>query len=183
MASVRADAHRNRERLLVAATAAFTVAEGTTVSLESVARAAGVGIGTLYRHFPTREALVEAVYRTELAEVAASADALLTQHPPVVALRKWMTRYASFVAAKQGMAESLGAMFASGAVEPGDTRASILAAVGALLAAGRADGSLRSDVCAEDVVSSLIGIVIASSSTEQANRMRDLLVDGLVTTR
>jgi AcrR family transcriptional regulator len=183
MAPVRADAHRNRERLLVAATAAFTAAEGTTVSLESVARAAGVGIGTLYRHFPTREALVEAVYRTELAEVAASADALLERHSPVVALRKWMTRYASFVAAKQGMAESLGAMFASGAVEPGDTRASILRAVGALLAAGRADGSLRSDVHAEDVVSSLIGIVIASSSTAQANRMRDLLVDGLVTTR
>lgn len=183
MAGVRADAHRNRERLLATATAAFAAAEGTTVSLEAVAREAGVGIGTLYRHFPNREALVEAVYRTELAEVSASASELVKKHPPVVALRKWMTRYASFVAAKQGMAESLGAMFASGAVEPGDTRTSILNAVDALLAAGRADGSLRTDVSAEDVVSSLIGIVIASRSTEQANRLRELLVDGLVTTR
>ncbi|HEX7827788.1 MAG TPA: helix-turn-helix domain-containing protein, partial [Mycobacterium sp.] len=125
MAPVRADAHRNRERLLAAATAAFTAADGTTVSLEAVARDAGVGIGTLYRHFPNREALVEAVYRAELAEVSASAAELLEQHAPVAALRHWMTRYASFVAAKQGMAESLGAMFASGAVEPGDTRTSI----------------------------------------------------------
>jgi AcrR family transcriptional regulator len=183
MAPVRADAHRNRERLLAAATAAFTAADGTAVSLEAIARDAGVGIGTLYRHFPHRDALVEAVYRTELAEVSASAGELVKRHPPIVALRKWMTRYASFVAAKKGMAESLGAMFASGAVEPGDTRSSILGAVDALLAAGRADGSLRSDVNAEDVVSSLIGIVMASSSTAQANRMRDLLVDGLVTTR
>src|ERR1700712_3820186 len=114
MAAIRADAHRNRERLLACATAAF--AAGTSVSLEAVAREAGVGIGTLYRHFPNREALVEAVYRTELAEVSASASELVRKHPPVVALRNWMTRYASFVAAKQGMAESLGAMFATGAV-------------------------------------------------------------------
>lgn len=183
MAPVRADAHRNRERLLAAATAAFTAADGTTVSLEAVARDAGVGIGTLYRHFPNREALVEAVYRAELAEVSASAAELLEHHAPVAALRHWMTRYASFVAAKQGMAESLGAMFASGAVEPGDTRTSILGAVDRLLTAGSADGSLRSDVSAEDVVSSLIGIAIASGSAEQGDRMRALLVDGLVTTR
>ena len=95
MAKIRADAHRNRERLLETATAAFTAADGTTVSLEAIARDAGVGIGTLYRHFPNREALVEAVYRTELAEVAASAGQLLERHPPVVALRRWMDRYAA----------------------------------------------------------------------------------------
>ena len=183
MAKIRADAHRNRERLLEAATAAFAAADGAAVSLEAVARDAGVGIGTLYRHFPNREALIEAVYRTELAEVSASASDLLEHHAPVVALRHWMKRYASFVAAKQGMAESLSAMFASGAVEPGDTRASILGAVDTLLNAGRADGSLRGDVRADDVVTSLIGIAIASHSTAQAHRMRDLLVDGLVTTR
>jgi AcrR family transcriptional regulator len=183
MAKIRADAHRNRERLLEAATAAFAGADGTVVSLEAIARAAGVGIGTLYRHFPTREALIEAVYRTELAEVSASAADLLANHRPVIALRHWMTRYASFVAAKQGMAESLGALFASGAVEPGDTRASIVGAIDTLLRAGAADGTLRSDVSADDVVTSLIGITIASHSTEQADRMRDLLVDGLVATR
>jgi AcrR family transcriptional regulator len=183
MAKIRADAHRNRERLLEVATAAFAAANGTVVSLEAIAKDAGVGIGTLYRHFPNREALVEAVYRTELAEVSASAAELLERHPPVVALRHWMKRYASFVAAKQGMAESLGAMFASGAVEPSHTRASILGAVDTLLGAGGADGTLRSDVSADDVVSSLIGISIASHSAAQADRMRDLLVDGLVVTR
>jgi AcrR family transcriptional regulator len=180
---MRADAHRNRERLVEIATAAFAAADGTSVSLEAIAREAGVGIGTLYRHFPSREALVEAVYRTELAEVSASAGELLEHHPPIVALRHWMNRYADFVAAKQGMAESLSAMFASGAVAPGDTRTSILGAVETLLKAGVADGSLRADVAADDVVSSLIGIAIASHSTEQANRMRALLVDGLVATR
>ncbi|MET0703097.1 MAG: helix-turn-helix domain-containing protein [Mycobacterium sp.] len=180
---IRADAHRNRERLVASATAAFTASDGTTVSLEGIARAAGVGIGTLYRHFPTREALVEAVFCTELAEVAASAGELLQREQPAVALRRWMDRYAGFVAAKRGMAESLHAMFASGAMQPSQTRESVLGAVTALLDAGAADGTLRADVSADDVVSSLIGIFLASHSTEQAGRMLDLLVDGLVATR
>jgi AcrR family transcriptional regulator len=183
MTPIRADAHRNRQRLLETASAAFAAAHGTTVSLEAIARDAGVGIGTLYRHFPSRDALVEAVYRTELADVAASAQELLERHPPVVALRRWMDRYASFVAAKRGMAESLHAMFTAGVVQPSDTRASIVGAVDALLSAGRTDGSLRGDVRADDVVSSLIGIFLASHSTDQANRMLDLLLDGLVATR
>jgi AcrR family transcriptional regulator len=168
---------------LQTATAAFAAAGDTTVSLEAIAREAGVGIGTLYRHFPNREALVEAVFRTELAEVSVAAGELLEQHPPVVALRRWMDRYADFVAAKRGMAESLGALFAAGAMQPSDTHARISAAADTLLRAGAADGSLRSDVRAEDVVSSLIGIFIASHSTDQAGRMLDLLVDGLVATR
>src|SRR5690348_774552 len=120
----RSDARRNRERLLQAATAAFT-AHGGSVALESIAREAGVGIGTLYRHFPNREALVEAIYRAELADVAAAAGQLLTRHPPKVALRRWRDRYASFVAAKRGMAESLRAIFDSGALVPSHTRDSI----------------------------------------------------------
>jgi AcrR family transcriptional regulator len=183
MAPVRADALRNRERLLAAATAAFTAADGTTVSLEAIARDAGVGIGTLYRHFATREALIEAVYCTELAEVAASAGELLARNPPLVALRRWMDRYSAFVAAKRGMAESLRALFAAGTVKPSDTRDSVVGAVDTLLKAGSADGSLRADVRADDVVSSLLGIFLASHSTEQANRMLDLLLDGLVATR
>src|ERR1700758_2357121 len=81
---IRSDARRNREKLLEAATAAFATAAGRPVSLESIARGAGVGIGTLYRHFPNREALVEAIYRAELAEVAAAAERLLTRHPPKI---------------------------------------------------------------------------------------------------
>lgn len=173
----RSDARRNRERLLAAATAAFT-GGGGSVSLESIARDAGVGIGTLYRHFPTREALVEAVYRAELAEVAAAAGQLLKRHPAKTALRRWMDRYAGFVAAKRGMAESLQAMFASGALAPTQTRDSIVGAVEMLLRAGADDGSLRADVRADDVVSSLIGVFLASGSPEQTGRMLDLLVAG-----
>ena len=176
---IRSDARRNRDKLLEVATAAFAAAEGRPVSLESIARDAGVGIGTLYRHFPNREALVEAIYRTELAEVAAAAEQQLTRHPPKVALRRWMDRYASFVAAKRGMAESLHAMFDSGAMEPSKTRDSITGAVDLLLRAGVSDGTLRSDVQADDVVSSLIGIFLASGSPEQTGRMLDLLVAGV----
>ena len=178
----RSDARRNRERLLETAAAAFVRDDGP-VSLEAIARGAGVGIGTLYRHFPTREALIEAVYRAELAEVSAIAAELLTDRPPAKALRDWMDRYAEFVAAKKGMAESLRAIFDSGAVEPSDTRESIVAAVRLLLDAGSADGSLRADVAPDDVVTSLLGIMLASGSREQSDRMFDLLLDGLVATR
>ena len=177
--SIRSDARRNRERLLEVATEAFAAGQGRPVSLESIARDAGVGIGTLYRHFPNREALVEAVYRAGLAEVAAAAEQLLERHPPAVALRRWMDSYASFVAAKRGMAESLHAMFDSGAMQPSQTRASIAGAVDLLLRAGADDGSLRSDVQADDVVSSLIGIFLASGSSEQTGRLLDLLVAGV----
>ena len=127
--SGRADARRNRERLVTAATAAFT-ARRRTVALETIARDAGVGIGTLYRHFPTREALVEAVYRAELAEVSAWLPSSLKRHPPGDAMRRWMDRYAAFVATKKGMADSLRAIAAAGAVEPNETRESIVSAVG-----------------------------------------------------
>jgi AcrR family transcriptional regulator len=177
--SIRADARRNRDRLLEAAAAAFGAADGRPVSLEAIAHQAGVGIGTLYRHFPSRDLLVEAVYRAELAEVAAAAGQLLKAHPPKVALRRWMARYASFVAAKRGMAESLRAIVDSGAVKHTQTRASIVGAVDLLLRAGADDGSLRSDVQADDVVSGLIGIFLASGSPEQTGRLLDLLVAGV----
>jgi AcrR family transcriptional regulator len=178
----RSDARRNREKLLEVATAAFAAAEGRPVSLESLARDAGVGIGTLYRHFPNREALVEAIYRAELAEVAAAAERLLKRYPPKTALRRWMDRYASFVSAKRGMAESLHAIFDSGAMKPSQTRDSIVGAVDTLMRAGAEDGTLRSDVAADDVVSSLIGIFLASGSPEQTGRMLDLLVAGIAAT-
>lgn len=174
----RADARRNRERLLATAAAAFATSDGP-VSLEAIARDAGVGIGTLYRHFPNREALIEAVYRAELAEVSATAADLVGRYSPPVALRRWMDRYAAFVAAKKGMAESLRAIFESGAVDHRDTRASVVGAVHTLLDAGVADGSLRTDVRAEDIVSSMLGIFLASGSAEQAQRMLDLLLAGI----
>src|SRR5437879_6401556 len=108
--TVRADAHRNRQRLLEAARRAF--ASGSpVVTLEAIAREAGVGIGTLYRHFPTREALVEAVYRAELSRLCDSAGELLAAaHAPDAALRSWMDRFAEYVATKREMADALRAV-------------------------------------------------------------------------
>ena len=102
---LRADAQRNRDRLLQAAVRAFSE-QGADVTLDAIAKAAGVGIGTLYRHFPTREALVEAAYRNELARLCDSAPALAAGAPADEALRTWMDRFVDYVATKRGMADA-----------------------------------------------------------------------------
>ena len=177
----RADAERNRARLLDAARAAFASGQAS-VTLEQIARDAEVGIGTLYRHFPTREALVEALYRQELAELCASAGDLLAAHSPERALRRWMDQFADYVAAKREMAEALRAVFASGAVTVSQARAELTVAVKQILDAGIADGTLRDDVRPEDVVAMIVGIFTATSiagGREQLERMFDLLVDAV----
>src|ERR1700730_2525244 len=100
---LRADAQRNRDRLLEVAVRAFSQ-EGPDVTLESIAREAEVGIGTLYRHFPTREALIEAAYRNELARLCASVAELVASMPADVALRTWIDRFIDYLATKRGMA-------------------------------------------------------------------------------
>jgi AcrR family transcriptional regulator len=177
---IRVDAERNRARLLDAARAAFSA--GEPVALEQVARDAGVGIGTLYRHFPTREALVEAIYRKELGELCASAAGLLAAHSPDQALRAWMTRYADFVEAKRGMADAIRAAHAAGAISVPSARAELAAAAREILDAGAADGTLRAGVRTEDVVGLIIGSFSATSAAggrEQLERMFDLLMDAL----
>ncbi|MBL1110924.1 TetR/AcrR family transcriptional regulator [Streptomyces sp. 110] len=174
---LRADAQRNRDRLLEVARAAFTA--GQTPTLEAVAREAGVGIGTLYRHYPTREALIEAVYRAERAQLCSRVEPLLAEHEPVTALRTWMDDYADFIATKRGMAETLKAITAEGTVASAHARANINGAVGTLIAAGAREGTLRADVRPDDIVSTLVGIFLATDDREQAGRMLDLLVDGL----
>ncbi|GAB2672664.1 TetR/AcrR family transcriptional regulator [Saccharopolyspora gloriosae] len=177
----RADARRNREKVLAAACAAFTDAEGT-VSLEAVARDAGVGIGTLYRHFPTREALVEAVYAAELDDVVASATALLDELPPDAALRAWMERYAAFVATKRGMLDTLRAGWESGSMAAPATRERITTAIESILAAGVRAGSLRADVAADDVVALLLGVFFsaaAEAAPEKTARRLDLILDAV----
>jgi AcrR family transcriptional regulator len=179
--AVRADGQRNRQRVLTAARQAFASGDAP-VALEAIARQAGVGIGTLYRHFPSREALVEAVYRKELEQLRASADELLASHDAADALRKWMDHFASYVAAKRGMAEALRAVVASGIISSTETRDTLTAAIGRLLAAGAAAGTLRADVRTEDVLASLTGVFLAAGASvqrEQAGRMLDLLMDGL----
>ena len=177
----RADAERNRARLLDAARAAFASGQAS-VPLDQVARDAGVGIGTLYRHFPTREALVEALYRKELDDLCASAAALLATHSPAGALRAWLDRFAGYVAAKREMADALRAVFASGAVTVSQARGRLTAAVQVILDAGIADGTLRDDARAEDVVAMTVGMFTATSvegEREQLERMFGLLLDAL----
>jgi AcrR family transcriptional regulator len=179
--AARADAQRNRQRLIEVALAAFSAGSGK-VPLEAIAKDAGVGIGTLYRHFPSREALIEAVYRTELARLCDSAGPLLAALPPEDALRTWMDRYADFVTTKRGMAEALRAVIASGAITSSQTRERMSAAIRTMLDAGAEAGTLRGDVRAEDVSASLAGIILAAGAPEQrgqAGRMLDLLMDGL----
>jgi AcrR family transcriptional regulator len=181
MAQERADAQRNRQRLVEAAREAFA-SGGEKVTLEAVARAAGVGIGTLYRHFPTREALIEAVYRDHVSRLCAGADELLAGRAPDDALRAWMDRFADYLATKREMADALRVVIAAGAVTSTQTREQLSTAVQTLLDAGAAAGTLRGDVRAEDVVASLVGVFLACGQPEQrtqAGRMLDLLMAGL----
>lgn len=180
--AMRADAQRNRERLLEAALRAFS--SGEQVTLETIARQAGVGIGTLYRHFPTREALVEAVYRGELARLRDTAGELLAARAPDAALRAWMDGFADYVTAKHGMAETLRAIAATGAISQAQTRQALTATIKGMLDAGAAAGTLRDDVAAGDVLASLTGIFLVAGAPGQrarAGRLLDLLMDGLRT--
>ena len=174
----RKDAQRNRERLIKAATEAFG-SGGDAVRLEDVAKAAGVGVGTLYRNFPSREALVEEVYRSELTRLCAGAERLLATREPVEALRTWMRRYQAFVATKRGMAEALRAVIASGAITSTQTREELSGAIGTMLAAGVADGTIRDDVRPHDVSASLAGVMLAAANPAQATRMLSLLIEGI----
>jgi AcrR family transcriptional regulator len=183
----RADAERNRARLLDAARAAFASGR-EPVTLDQIARDSGVGIGTLYRHFPTREALVEALYRKELADLCASVEDLLAALPPDRALRAWMDRFADYVTAKREMADALRAVFATGAVTVSHAREQLAEAVAAVFdadaAAGREGGAstLRDDVRPEDVVAMIVGCFTATSlagGREQLARMFDLLLDAV----
>jgi AcrR family transcriptional regulator len=176
--TLRADARRNRDRLLAVAVRAFSQ-DGPDVPLDAIAREAGVGIGTLYRHFPTREALVEAAYRTELDKLCDAAPTLLRELPPDRALRAWMDRFVDYMTTKRGMAEALKAVIASGGNPYAVSRDRLLEAVGSLLAAGVAAGVLRADVQAADVLASLSGVTLAAAERAQAGRLLDLLLDAL----
>ncbi|WP_223694933.1 TetR/AcrR family transcriptional regulator [Leifsonia poae] len=176
---LRVDAQRNRQRLLEVARRAF--ATDSKPSLESIARDAGVGIGTLYRNFPTRDALVEAIYRTELDHLSGQAAELLALHAPDVALRAWMDRFADYAVAKRELADALRSMTAPGAITHTTSRDQLAGAVRPLLAAGAESGVLRADVDGLDVVASLVGIFLVAADPAQATRMLDLLMDGLRT--
>ncbi|MEV4805771.1 helix-turn-helix domain-containing protein [Nonomuraea sp. NPDC049421] len=181
MRAPRADAARNRDQLLAVATRMFMSAEAEP-SMRAIAREAGVGIATLYRHFPTRESLVDAVYRDQVVRLTSGAQELLDRMPPAAAMRRWMDLFGDWIAAKSGMIDTLVAMIESGEIAHAQTRGELLAAITTILDAGRVAGDLRSDVTAEDVADSLIGIFTVAPRREhdaKAARLLDLLMDGL----
>jgi AcrR family transcriptional regulator len=177
----RADASRNREQLLAVGTRMFASAEAEP-SMRAIAQEAGVGIATLYRHFPTREALVDAVYQDQVSRLTTGARELLSQLDPSAALRRWMDLFGEWIATKNGMLHTLLAMIESGEIAHADTRTELLAAVNDILEAGRATGELRADVPAEVIAAALIGIFTVAGSPEHealAVSLLDLLMDGL----
>jgi AcrR family transcriptional regulator len=177
----RADAARNRERVLEAAKAVFS-AGGPEASLEAVARTAGVGIGTLYRHFPTREALFEAVYRREVQQLAELAQRLKEEAEPVEALRQWMRSNVRFVATKKGMSAAL----ALAAYKPSDLFSysfdQLTQAVGGLLDRAIAAGEIRKDISPEDLIRALVGMCYMHDQPgwqKSVLRLVDVFIDGL----
>ncbi|MGO9358507.1 MAG: TetR/AcrR family transcriptional regulator [Xanthobacteraceae bacterium] len=177
----RADAVRNRERVLESAKAVFS-AGGPDASLEAVARHAGVGIGTLYRHFPTREALYEAVYRREVEQLGELAEQLKGDAAPVEALRRWLRANIEFVVTKKGMAAAL-ALAAQGPSElTAYSSDRLTRAIGALLARAVEAGEIRADVGPEDVLRALIGMCYMHDRPGwqvSVQRLMDVFVDGL----
>jgi len=177
----RADALRNRERVLEAAKTVFS-AGGPDASLDAVARQAGVGIGTLYRHFPTREALYEAVYRREVDQLGDLAEQLKAEASPVDALRRWMRCVVEFVATKKGMSAAL----ALAAHSPSELHAysfdRLTKAAAALLDRAVATGEIRSDIGPDDLLRTLVGMCSMHDQPgwqARVLRLVDVLVDGL----
>jgi AcrR family transcriptional regulator len=181
----RADALRNRERVMEAAKTVFS-AGGPEASLEAVARQAGVGIGTLYRHFPTREDLFEAVYRREVEQLSELAEALKGEASPVEALRRWLRSTVQFVATKKGMMAALAIVMNANSELAAYSHAHLIASIGALLSRAVAAGEVRSDVTADDLLRALIGMCYMHDQTgwqQSVLRLLDVFVDGLRVTK
>ena len=178
---LRADAQRNRDKLLEVAAAAFAE-HGVEASLEEIARRARVGIGTLYRHFPTREHLVEVVYRREVELLCAAADELAQRERPDIALEQWMQRFVGFIATKRGMANSLQLLSASNSQLFAKTWGMVPQALHRLVEAAASAGLIRNDIESTDVLQALAGIYSAPNSPdwrERSRRLVRLLMDGL----
>jgi AcrR family transcriptional regulator len=180
--AMRSDARRNREKLLLAAVELFAGA-GEDVALEAIAERAGVGIGTLYRNFPTREALAEAAYRNEVQRLCDAAGELLCERPADLALAEWMDRFVTYVTAKRSMANMLQRVIAASDSELyADARLQMVGAITTLMGAAEAAGSIRSDVEPEDVLRVMSGIWLVADGedwSERARRLLALLMDGL----
>jgi AcrR family transcriptional regulator len=177
----RADSLRNREQLLAAAKAAFAEA-GPDVALEEIARRAGVGIATLYRHFPTRDALLSGVYRREVEQLAAAADTLLADEPPLAAFERWLHLLVDYMATKRVIAPALQASSGDGAKVYASSGAAILEALDRLARAAIESGQIRPDLQPEDLLRMVMGLSHGYAEADwepSARRLIGILVAGL----
>jgi AcrR family transcriptional regulator len=180
----RADSARNRQLLIDAAKAGFAEF-GLNVSLEEIARRAGVGIGTLYRHFPSREAVVEAVYRREVEQLAEAVPQLLETSPAGEALHKWMHLFVDYIATKRLIAPSLAAAAGRGSSLHTTSVELITRAITTLVKRAVASGDVRKDIDPSDLLRALVGVSYGNPDVgwqASARRLVDILMDGLRST-
>jgi AcrR family transcriptional regulator len=178
--TLRVDAQRNRDRILEAAKEAFT-RSGADTSLDDIAKQAGVGPGTLYRHFPTREELLVAVYRTEMEKLAAAEKKLAATMPPIEALRAWLFMFVDAVAAKQIIAPALNALVGDPKKIFEASHAQMWEVVRALVKRAIKSGDIRQDLDPVDLLRALIGVANVASSPDwqqSAKRLVDILIAG-----
>ena len=176
----RRDAQRNRERILEVAREAFT-RFGADTSLDDIARQAAVGAGTLYRHFPTRDALIEAVYRSEVEKLAAAAPKLAETMAPIDALRAWMLLLVDYIAAKHIIAPALNSIVGGPSRLYEGSRSLIQGAINELVRRAKKNGDLRKDLDASDLLRALIGASHMGSGPDwqpSARRLVEILIAG-----
>jgi AcrR family transcriptional regulator len=176
----RTDAQRNRERILEVAKGAFT-RFGADASLDDIARQAGVGAGTLYRHFPTRDALIEAVYRSEVEKMAAAARKFADELPPLDALHAWMLQFVDHIAAKQIIAPALNSVVGGASKLYEGSREQIQEAIQTLVKRAIRSGEIRRDLDAFDLLRALIGASYVPAGPDwrqSARRLVDILIAG-----
>jgi AcrR family transcriptional regulator len=179
----RADAERNRVRLLETAKAAFAE-KGSAASLDEIARIAGVGAGTLYRHFPTRDALVAAVYRNETEQLVAAADCLAETHPPVTALREWLLLFVDYIATKHGMSEVLNSIVEGASDLYSASTAQVKQAIAKLVDRAVLSGDIRLELDPLDLLRALAGVAnigLGPDGERAAKTMVDILIAGIRT--
>jgi AcrR family transcriptional regulator len=176
----RTDALRNRERILEAAKAAFT-RHGANASLDEIAKQAGVGAGTLYRHFPSRDDLIEGVYRNEVEKLAAAAARFAETMSPLEALRAWMLLLVEYIAAKHIIAPALNTIAGGPSRLHEGSRSTIQSAIDGLVKRAKKSGDLRRDLDAYDLLRALIGVSQVGSGSDwqqSARRLVDILIAG-----
>src|SRR6266436_9030438 len=176
----RADAQRNRERILEVAKQAFT-RSGADTSLDDIAKQADVGPGTLYRHFPTRDVLLEAVYRSEVEKLAAAERKFAAAMPPMEALRAWMLLFVEYIETKQIIGPALNTIVGGPSKVYESSRAQVTGAINALVKRAIESGDIRTDLDPFDLLRALIGVSNVASGPDwpqSARRLVDILISG-----